>query len=139
MSDATANQTVFRPDSRVGELPILVGIMAILIGLFGLFWIAVGAVLLLGWLGILVAPAAVMFGWAGGSLLISGVITLIFGAILMTVATGLWDLETWALYVTGFVLGGIIGLLVLAGSYGLELLLAAVLLVYLALVSPHFY
>ncbi|MCI4324040.1 MAG: hypothetical protein L3K03_08550 [Thermoplasmata archaeon] len=140
MSPATSSQSVaYRPDSRVGELPILVGIMAILIGLFGIFWIVVGVLLLLAGLGILVAPAFVAFSWVGSSVVVAGAITLIFGAILLAVATGLWDLETWALYLTGIVLAGIIGLLVLASSFGLGLVLAVVLLVYLVAVSPHFY
>jgi hypothetical protein len=139
MSPATANQSGYRQDSRVGELPIFVGIMAILIGLFGFFWVIVGALLILAALGILVAPAFVAFSWVGGSVLVAGAITLIFGAVLVAVATGLWDLETWALYLTGIVLVGIIALLVLAGSFGIGLVLAVVLLIYLIAVSPHFY
>jgi hypothetical protein len=139
MAPATVNQSGYQQDSRVGELPILVGIMAILIGLFGLFWVVVGAVLILAALGIFVAPAFVAFSWVGGSVLVAGAITLIFGAVLVAVATGLWDLETWALYLTGIVLVGIIALLVLAGSFGIGLVLAVVLLVYLIAVSPHFY
>jgi hypothetical protein len=130
MAPATVNQSGYQQDSRVGELPILVGIMAILIG---------GAVLILAALGIFVAPAFVAFSWVGGSVLVAGAITLIFGAVLVAVATGLWDLETWALYLTGIVLVGIIALLVLAGSFGIGLVLAVVLLVYLIAVSPHFY
>ncbi|MHB8352759.1 MAG: hypothetical protein ACYDFT_08775 [Thermoplasmata archaeon] len=143
MSPATSTSTqttvVYRPDARVGELPILVGLLAVLIGLFGLFWIVVGVLILLSWLGLLAYPMFFAVGVIGSATVVTGALTLIFGVVLMVVATGLWDLETWALYLTGFVVAAVIALLVLAGSFGLGLLVSVGLFVYLVAVSPHFY
>jgi uncharacterized membrane protein (DUF2068 family) len=70
---------------------------------------------------------------------VAGLVALVFGAILLAVATGLWDLETWALYLTGIVVTIYLVLLVLAGSFGWGLVLAAGLLIYLVAVRNHFY
>ncbi|MGC2290182.1 MAG: hypothetical protein WA688_10070 [Thermoplasmata archaeon] len=136
MSTANAN---YSPSSKVGELPILVGILAILIGLFGVFLVIVGVLILLTGLGIFALPAAAAYSAIGGPVIIAGLVTLIFGAIIVAVATGLWDLETWALYLSGIVLVGVIGWLVYTGSFGISLLISVVLLIYLIAVSPHFY
>jgi hypothetical protein len=135
---STSNVT-YGQNSKVGELPILVGILAVLIGLFGVFLIVVGLLILLTGLGILSIPAVATYSAIGGPLVIAGLVTLIFGVIIFAVATGLWDLETWALYLTGIVLAGVIGWLVYTGSFGLSLVIAVVLLVYLVVVSPRFY
>lgn len=129
----------YRRESPVGRLPIFVGILAVLIGLFGIFLMVIGVLILATSLGILAFPAAAAFSPIGGSALFAGAITLIFGAVLLAVATGLWDLETWALWLTGIVIAGYIGLLVLTASFGLSLVIAVVLLVYLIAVRNHFY
>jgi hypothetical protein len=141
MTPATANQSrdAYRQDSPVGELPVLVGLLAILIGLFGIFFLIIGTLLALTALGIGAFPAAMAFSPIGGTLLFAGAVTLVFGAVLVTVATGLWDLETWALYVTGIVIAVVIASLVLSASFGWALLIAALLFVYLVAVRNHFY
>jgi hypothetical protein len=136
MSTANAN---YGSNSKVGELPILVGILAVLLGLFGVFLVVVGLLILLTGLGILAIPAVAAYSAIGGPAIIAGLITLIFGAVIVAVASGLWDLETWALYLTGIVLAGIIGWLVYTGSFGISLLISVVLIIYLIAVSPHFY
>jgi hypothetical protein len=139
MTTTNSDGYAFRRGSPAGELPILVGILAILIGLFALFLIVVGALLLASWLGVLVVPAATAYAPLAGDLLLAGLVTLVFGAILMAVATGLWDLETWALYLTGTVVALYVALLVIAGAFGWTLLIAGGLLIYLVAVRNHFY
>jgi|GEM_PF-396868 len=133
------NQPVYAQDSKAGELPILVGILAILIALFGVFLIVVGALVIFAALGVFAYPSIGAIGFAGGGTLVAGAITLIFGAILTVVATGLWDLETWALYLTGIVTAGVIAVLVWSASFGVALVVAVVLLIYLIAVRNHFY
>jgi hypothetical protein len=135
----TGNAYVFRRSSVEGELPILVGIFAILIGLLGLFFVVVGVLLIGTSLGILATPGVGAYGVISGDVLIAGLVTLIFGAVLVTVATGLWDLETWALVVAGAVVTVLVVLLVVAGDFGWTLLFAAGLLLYLFAVRGHFY
>jgi hypothetical protein len=139
MSTTTVSQTSYRQESPAGELPILVGLLAIIIALFGLFFLVVGAVVLAAAFGYLVFPAAMAFSPFAGSLLFTGAVTLVFGAVLVSVATGLWDLELWALLLTGITIGVVIALLVLSASFGWGLLVAVALLIYLAAVSNHFY
>ncbi|HLY77477.1 MAG TPA: hypothetical protein VKT21_06290 [Thermoplasmata archaeon] len=136
MSTATAT---YGPRSKVGELPILVGILAVLIGLFGLFLLVIGLLLLADGFGFLAFPAALAFSPVSGSAILAGAATLIFGVAFVAVASGLWNLDTWALWFTGIVLAGIIGILVLSHAFGIPVLIVAVLLVYLIAVRKHFY
>ncbi|MCI4345167.1 MAG: hypothetical protein L3K07_00205 [Thermoplasmata archaeon] len=129
----------YRHSSPVGELPILVGILAILIGLVGLFFLLVGLLVTLGAVGFALLPAASAYAVFSGTALLAGVITLVFGAVLVFVATGLWDLEVWALALTGIVVALLVVLLVVAGSFGWSLLISVALLIYLVAVRGHFY
>jgi len=135
---STTNVT-YGQSSKVGELPILVGILAVLIGLFGFFLVVIGVLLLLTGFGILAVPAAVALSPVAGGTILAGAVTLVFGAVFLGVATGLWDLESWALWLSGIVLAGTIGFLVLGHAFGIPLLIAALLLVYLIAVRNHFY
>ena len=129
----------YRRNSPAGELPILVGILAILIGLFGLFLAVIGILLIASAFGVLVVPAAAAYAPLAGDALIAGLVSLVIGAVLVAVATGLWDLETWALYLTGAVVVIYVALLVLGGAFGWSLVLAVGLLIYLVAVRNHFY
>jgi hypothetical protein len=129
----------YSSNSKVGELPILVGILAVILGIFGIFLAVVGILILLTAFGILSIPAAAAYTAIGGPAVIAGLVTFIIGAIIVGVATGLWDLETWALYVTGIALAVIIGWLVYTGSFGISLVISVVLIIYLMAVSRHFY
>jgi hypothetical protein len=137
----TTTRTVYgyRRDSNAGELPILVGILAVLIGLLGLIFLVIGILVTASSLGVIAAPAVSAYAPIAGDAPIAGLITVIFGGVLLAVATGLWDLETWALYLTGIVVAALIVLLVLAGNFGWSLALAAGLLIYLVAVRSHFY
>jgi hypothetical protein len=139
VTTTTTNAYVYRRNTDAGELPILVGILAVLIGLFGIFLVLIGLLLAATGLGVVSVPEAAAYAPLSGDALVVGLITLIFGAVLVTVATGLWDLETWALYLTGAVVAGLIVLMVLASDIGWGLLFAAGLLIYLVAVRSHFY
>jgi hypothetical protein len=139
MTTSATTVTTYRRGSPVGQLPILVGLLAILVGLFGLFFLVIGVLLLASSFGALTVPGILAFSPVGGGLLLAGAITLVFGAVLVSVASGLWDLETWALYLTGIVVVGIIAVQVLEASFGIALLVAVALLIYLVAVRNHFY
>lgn len=118
---------------RSSALPLGVAILAIVVGLVG-FLFVLGALLLL----ILHAGFGV-----GGGLFVGGFIgellALIFGIVLLVVASGLWHQELWALALTIVVL-----LLILVGNaldgalVSLGSLIVVVLLIYLLVVRDHF-
>lgn len=137
----TVTQTSYgyRQRTHAGELPIIVGILAILIGLFGIFLAIVGVLVIFAGIGALAYPGFLAIQGIGGASVVAGAFTLIFGAILVFVATGLWDLEVWALWLTGIVTAGVIGVLVWSASFGLALVIAVALLIYLIAVRKHFY
>jgi hypothetical protein len=139
MSTTTSNADGYGRSTKEGELPILVGLLAILIGLFGFFFLIVGILLVAASVGVLGLPAVGAYAIVSGGALVAGLVTLIFGAVLVTVATGLWDLELWALVLTGAVVVVLIALLVVAADFGWSLLIAVGLLAYLVLVRGHFY
>ncbi|MHB1435759.1 MAG: hypothetical protein ACYCPN_06270 [Thermoplasmata archaeon] len=135
---ASRAQAVYPPGSVAGELPILVGILAILVALFGILLIVLGGLAVLAGLGIVSFSPISLFGFTSNSTLLLGAFTLIFGIILTSVASGLWNTETWALWLTGIVTAAVIGLLVWSSSFGIALLIAVVLLIYLVAVRRHF-
>jgi hypothetical protein len=139
MSTTTSNAYGYGRSTKEGELPILVGLLAILIGLFGFFFLIVGILLVAASVGVLGLPSVGAYAIVSGGALVAGLVTLIFGAVLVTVATGLWDLELWALVLTGAVVVVLIALLVVAADFGWSLLIAVGLLAYLVLVRGHFY
>jgi hypothetical protein len=118
------------------RLPIGVAILAVLIGIVGLFLVLIG---------LFVALAFGLFGGAFhsaelfGAGLIGGILLLIFGVILLVVASGLWHQELWALVLSLIVIGILIVSAFLSGVivslYGIVLVL---LFVYLLVVNRHF-
>ena len=120
-----------RPHRPLGVaiLAVLIGIVGVLYALFGL--LVVFAVALSG----AVIPHLPFLG-AG---LVAGVVLLLFGVLLVIIASGLWGLELWALVLCLIVVGFLWISDVLAGailSFGGVVLL--LLLVYLLLVRHHF-
>jgi hypothetical protein len=119
------------------DLPIGVAILAVLIGILGALFL-IGAVILflvLFFASSFSAPALVFFG----STFIGALLLLIFGIVLLVVATGLWDLELWALVLSIIVVGiAFIGELLQGVSQIVEILLLLLLLIYLFAVSSHF-
>jgi hypothetical protein len=121
---------------NIGQLPLGVAILAVLIGLFGFVILLVGLLLLLSIAGLALGGVAVtsIFGVTGT---LAGLIILIIGVIILAVATGLWDQELWAL-VLAIVVLLFYGAAEFTSGNWLGLGIVALLLVYLAAVSGHF-
>lgn len=122
----------------VGRLPIGVAILAILIGIVGVFFLIVGLLALL--FGGYTYFHGYLFGGIG---IIGGLITLIIGIILIAVAGGLWNQELWALALAILVLAillvwNLYDLFVGAGASLLSIAIEVILLIYLVAVSGHF-
>ena len=129
----------YQPAYPAGKLPILVGILALLIGVVGLFFVVIALLLLLTGFGLLAFSGASAYGLVAGGALFAGAINLVFGAVLVAVARGLWDVEEWALWVTGITLAAIVAWFILTADFGWGLLIAVGLLIYLVAVRDHFY
>jgi hypothetical protein len=133
MTTTTVYTNYQAPKSR----PILVSILAVLIGLYGF---------ILFLLGLLVAVGSTVFSSFGGNTLfgysgvLGGIIILVVGLIILGLAVGLWHLRLWALVLT---------LLFLAFEmvvYGLQhafltfgFIVSLLLFIYLLAVSRHFF
>lgn len=117
------------------ERPLGVAILAILIGLFG-------ALLLLGSI-VLFLVGTPLIGTSGfglsGSVFIDAVVLLIVAILLFVVATGLWDLQMWALVLSIIVVGFLwLSDIVSGHLLSVSSLIEVLLLVYLILVRHHF-
>ena len=117
--------------------PLGVAILAVLVGIFGIFWILLGGLVLAGSTAFTFLGMGSKFDGLTG--VVAGVVILIIGLIILGVALGLWHLRMWAL-----VLALIITFLELV-SYGLAgafvsfgFLVSLVLFVYLLAVHRHF-
>lgn len=124
--------------SPVHRLPILVGILAILIGIVGVFVLLIGLLALLWGLGIIHFLAVGISNNVVSSLVVAGGIYFVLGMILLVVARGLWDTESWALYLTGFVAVVLTIWAALPPTDYLGLILGILLIVYLVAVRQHF-
>lgn len=126
----------YRPTRN--QLPILVGILAILIGIVGALILIVGLLVLLAGLGIafMAHAPALLTGVAGDAVLIGG-FYFIFGMVLLATARGLWDLESWALWLTAIVVFLLMLSSLLVASWVLFFVLL-ILFIYLLGVRRHF-
>jgi hypothetical protein len=126
------NATYSAPRSR----PILVSILAFLVGLFGILWIVLGALVLAGSAAPAFLGAGSLVGTTG---IIAGAVILIIGLIILGLALGLWHLRLWALVLTLiFLLFEIVGD-ALRGSYvSFGFIVGVLLFIYLLAVSRHF-
>jgi|HubBroStandDraft_1064217.scaffolds.fasta_scaffold73905_2 hypothetical protein len=121
---------------NIGQLPLGVAILAILVGLFGFFVVILGLAFLFVAAGFLLSGLGIssVFGYTGAT---AGVIILIVGLIILGAAVGLWNQRLWALVLAILVLL-VYGALELVSSAWLGLIVVAVLIVYLIAVSSHF-
>jgi hypothetical protein len=118
------------------SLPVGVAILAILVGIVGFILVLGGLLIILGF------ALFDSFAFYGVGLL-GGLIVLIFGIVLLVVASGLWDLEMWALALALLVLIISLALNVYDLAYGgggsvLITVIEAFLVIYLLAVSNHF-
>jgi hypothetical protein len=122
--------------SGVGNLPLGVAIISVLIGIFGFFVLVGGLLLLLSiaGYGLGLVWVSSVFGTTGT---IAGIIIVIIGLVILGVAVGLWNQELWALVIAILVLLVYAALEFLSASW-LGLLIVVLLIIYLAAVSRHF-
>lgn len=139
---ASGGYSKYAPPSRTyapaGKLPILVGILAILIAIIGFFVLLGGIILLLYGLNVYDGlPRLISTSGYISDPVIFGALYFVLGAIMVADARGLWDQESWALWLTGsIVFIELIGAL-LDDAVLLSLVLV-LLLVYLVAVRHHF-
>jgi hypothetical protein len=121
---------------NIGQLPLGVAILAVLIGIFGFFILLLGVLLLLSVAGLALGGLGItsVFGVTG---LVAGLVIVIVGAVILAVATGLWDQELWALVLAILVLL-FYGFVEFSNGSWFGLLIVVLLLVYLVAVSRHF-
>jgi hypothetical protein len=113
-----------------------VAILAVLIGIFGILWVLLGALVIAAVsFGTLSGALPHLFGLAGIEL---GAIVLVVGLIILGVAVGLWRQRMWALVLAIIVL--LFGIVTdaLAGSFSIGFFIEILLLVYLIAVHRHF-
>ena len=126
---------------RPSTLPLGVGILAVLIGIVGALFLIASLILFL--VLFIASPYHFATFAVFGLGLLGAVLLLIFGIILLVVATGLWDLHMWALVVSFIVIGiawvsDILQGGLSAGFLTIGGLILLGLLVYLFLVRKHF-
>jgi hypothetical protein len=121
---------------NIGQLPLGVAILAVLIGIFGAVILVVGLLVLLAIAGLALSGVVVtsVFGATG---FVAGLIIVFVGAVILAVATGLWDQELWALVLAILVLLFYGAAEFFSGSW-FGLAIVGLLLVYLVAVSRHF-
>ncbi|HTT26513.1 MAG TPA: hypothetical protein VMH90_06100 [Thermoplasmata archaeon] len=116
------------------RLPFGVALLAVIIGLVGALFAIVGALVLLK-----VAVDSAVVAGALGNDLTAGILLLVFGIVLLVIATGLWDLNLFALVVCFLLIGLLFVSNLLRGAlltfWGLVELF---LLIYLLAVSREF-
>lgn len=126
---------VYRPRH---ERPLGVALLAAIIGFIGFLFLIVGILAALASFatGFHYAGMDFGFGRISGSLLVVGLIILIFGIIIMALALGLWHLERWALVLSLLVFGILFVLDIL--NLDIYALFWGLIVVYLILVREHF-
>ncbi|MFZ0699109.1 MAG: hypothetical protein WAN74_02815 [Thermoplasmata archaeon] len=134
-------------------LPLGVAIIAILVGIVGAFLFVSGIIVILASLVHTISSG--QFATWFGQTLLAGIVTLIFGLILVAVAFGLWDQSLWAYALAVLVLivsfvfdlgrpiydsrANITGNVVASAVFTVPAIVTLLLLIYLLLVHEHFY
>ena|SRR5579871_718411 len=121
--------------NSLGQLPLGVAILAVLIGIFGFFVLLVGLLMIVS-MGSVLGGAGVtsVFGFTG---VWAGVVVAIFGLVILSVAIGLWGQDLFSLIIAIIVLiaYGVVDFD--AGSW-VGFVIVVTLIVYLGAVSSHF-
>jgi hypothetical protein len=119
------------------SLPVGVAILSVLIALGGLIVLVSGLLFLLNqYLGTTI-PAQLLIVHQVD--VIGAAVLVLLGAVLLGVATALWNQEAWALYTTVVVLFLALGYLFFTASITVVFLLFLLLFVYLLAVRHHFF
>ncbi len=117
-------------------LPIGVAVLSVLIAIVGVLLLA-GALFLLHYYLAAAVPSTLLI--VSSIDVIGAAILVLFGAVLLSVATALWRQEAWALWTTVVVVFLALAYLFFTGSITLLFLLFLVLFIYLITVRHHFY
>jgi len=132
----TTTTTTYPSYAPQKSRPILVSILAVLIGIYGFIVILLGLLLLVGSTVLSSFGGSTFFGFSG---VLAGVVILVVGLIILGLAVGLWHLRLWALVLTLLFLGFELV------SYGLQhafvsfgFIVSLLLFIYLLAVSRHF-
>ena len=127
----------WEPTAVVPTLPIGVAVLSVLIAIAGLVVLLAGALFLLNTYLANVVPATLLIVQSVDP--IGAAVLMVFGAILLSVATALWRLEAWALWTTVVVLFLAIAYLFFTASITVLFLVLLGLFIYLLTVRHHFY
>jgi hypothetical protein len=119
------------------SLPVGVAIVAVLISLGGLVVLVAGMLLLLNaYLGTAIPTQLLIVHQVD---VVGASVLVLLGAVLLGVATALWNQEAWALYTTVVVLFLALGYLFFTSTITVLFLVFLVLFVYLLAVRHHFF
>jgi len=128
-----------QPVEQRKSRPILVAIVAILIGIYGFLEFVVGLLIAVGSAALASLGSSFNVSVFGQTGVIAGAIIAIIGLIILGVAVGLWHLRLWALVLMLLFLAFEMVVYGLARDFiSLGFILALVLFVYLLAVSRHF-
>ncbi|MCI4327617.1 MAG: hypothetical protein L3K16_08325 [Thermoplasmata archaeon] len=119
------------------SLPIGVAVFSVLIALLGLVVLASGILFLLNaYLGTAIPTQLLIVHQVD---IVGAAVLVLLGAVLMGVATALWNQEAWALYTTVVALFLGLGYLFFTSTITVIFLVFLVLFVYLLAVRHHFF
>lgn len=119
------------------SLPIGVAVLSVLIALGGLVVLISGLLFLLNeYLGTAIPTQLLIVHQVD---VLGAAVLVLLGAVLLGVATALWNQEAWALYTTVIVLFLALGYLFFTASITVVFLLFLLLFVYLLAVRHHFF
>jgi hypothetical protein len=119
------------------RLPVGVAILAVLLATIAIVMVLAGTLFLLNVIFGPLVPASLEIFQSIDPL--GAVILVVLGAALLSMATGLWDQETWALWTSIVLVFATIAYLFFTGSITVLFLFFVVLLVYLLAVRRYFY
>ena len=119
------------------SLPIGVAVLSVVIAVLGFLLILAGALYLLHDYLETAVPSSLLIVHSVDA--IGAAILVLFGTILLSVATALWRQEAWALWTTVVVVFLALAYLFFTGSITVLFLLSLLLFIYLLTVRHHFY
>lgn len=118
-------------------LPLGVAVLSVLIAIIGALLLVAGCLFLLHYYLASAVPASLLILSSIDA--VGAAILVLFGAVLISVATALWRQETWALWTTIVVVFFALAYLFFTGSITVLFLLFLLLFIYLFTVRHHFY
>ena len=118
-------------------LPLGVAILSVLIAIVGALLLVAGCLFLLHYYLASAVPSTLLILSSIDA--VGAAILVLFGAVLISVATALWRQETWALWTTIVVIFFALAYLFFTGSITVLFVIFLLLFIYLFTVRHHFY